>query len=122
NPVRRPISAKPAKRCKRRWAKDWPGNPRALSGRLKKAGPALRQIGVAIEWPTRHGEARIITITFSSADPCKFASPSTPASQLDKQSQTTANQNKDLREDASDEPGRGRDTGRTQRRGSCVPR
>ena len=31
--------------------KDWPGNPRALSGRLKKAGPALRQIGVAIEWP-----------------------------------------------------------------------
>jgi len=94
--------------------KDWPGNPRALSGRLKKAGPALRQIGVAIEWPTRHGDARIITITFSSADPCKFASPSSPASQLDKQSQTTANQNKDLREDASDEPGRKRDANGTR--------
>jgi hypothetical protein len=94
--------------------KDWPGNPRALSGRLKKAGPALRQIGVAIEWPTRHGDARIITIRSSSADSCKFASPSSPASQLDKQSQTTANQNKDLREDASDEPGRKRDGGGTQ--------
>ena len=57
--------------------KDWPGNPRALSGRLKKAGPALRQIGVAIEWPTRH---------------------------------------------AGTQTGRGRDTGRTQRRGSFVPR
>ena len=79
-------------------AKDWPGNPRALSGRLKKAGPALRQIGVAIEWPNRHGEARIITIRSSSADLCKFASPSSHASHLDAQSQTAANQNKDLRE------------------------
>jgi hypothetical protein len=32
--------------------KGWPCNPRALSGRLKKAGPASRPIGVAIEWPT----------------------------------------------------------------------
>jgi hypothetical protein len=94
--------------------KDWPSNPRALSGRLKKAGPALRQIGVAIEWPTRHGEARIITITFSSADPCKFASPLSHASQVDRQSQTAANQNKDLRGDQSDEPGRKGDAGGTQ--------
>ena len=73
--------------------KDWPGNPRALSGCLKKAGPALRQIGVAINWPTRHGDARIITITSSSADVCTFASPSSHASQIDRQSRTTANQN-----------------------------
>ena len=52
--------------------KDWPGNPRALSGRLKKAGPALRQIGVAIEWPTRHGDARIITITSGFSDPANL--------------------------------------------------
>ena len=94
--------------------KGWPGNPRALSGRLKKAGPALRPIGVAIEWPTRHGDARIITITSSSADLSTSASPSSHASQLDKQSQTTANQNKDLREDESDEAGRKRDAGGTQ--------
>jgi hypothetical protein len=94
--------------------KDWPGNPRALSGRLKKAGPALRQIGLAINWPTRHGDARIITITSSSADVCTFASPSSPASHDDKQSRTTANQNKGLREDQSDEPGRKRDAARTQ--------
>ncbi len=106
--------AEAREKVREKLGKDWPGNPRALSGRLKKAGPALRQIGVAIGWPTGHGDARIITITFSSADPCKFASPSSPASQLDKQSQTTANQNKDLREDASDEPGRKRDAGGTQ--------
>jgi hypothetical protein len=102
--------------------KDWPGNPRALSSRLKKAGPALRQIGVAIEWPTRHGDARIITITSNSAELCTFASPSSHASQNDKQLQTTANQNKDLRDDQSDQPGPKRDAGRTQRRGFCVPR
>ena len=94
--------------------KDWPGNPRALSGRLKKAGPALRQMGVAIEWPTRHGDARIITITSEFSDVSKFASPSSHASQIDKQWQTTANQNKDLREDQSDEPGRKRDAAGTQ--------
>jgi hypothetical protein len=91
--------------------KGWPGNPRALSGRLKKAGPALRQIGVAIEWPTRHGDARIITITSGFSDLSKFASPSSHASQLDEQSQTAANQNKGLREDENDEPGRKRDAG-----------
>jgi hypothetical protein len=94
--------------------KDWPGNPRALSGRLKKAGPALRQIGVAIDWPTRHGDARVITITSSSAERCTFASPSSHASQIDHQSQTAANQNKDLREDAADLSGRKRDAGGTQ--------
>ena len=81
---------------------------------MKKAGPALRQIGVAIEWPTRHGDARIITIASSPTELCKFASQSSQSSQVDKQSQTTANQNKDLREDQSDEPGRKRDAGRTQ--------
>jgi hypothetical protein len=94
--------------------KGWPGNPRALSGRLKKAGPALRQIGVAIAWPTHHGDARIITIASSSADLCKFPSQSSHASQVDKQPQTTANQNKELREVESDEQGRKRDADGTQ--------
>ena len=74
----------------------------------------MRPIGVAIEWPTRHGDARIITITSSSVDLCTFASPLSRASQVDTQSQTAANQNKGLREDESDEPGRKRDAGGTQ--------
>jgi hypothetical protein len=74
----------------------------------------LRQIGVAIEWPARHGDARIITITSRSADPCKFASPSSHASQVDMQLQTATNQNKGLRQDDSDERGRKRDAGGTQ--------
>jgi hypothetical protein len=94
--------------------KGWPGNARSLSGRLKKAGPALRQIGVAIEWPTRHGDACILTVRSGSTDLCNFASQSSHASQLDKQSQTTANQNKDLREVESDEQGRKWDAGGTQ--------
>src|SRR4029077_16739182 len=93
--------------------KDWPGNPRALSGRLKKAGPALRQIGVAIDWPTRHGDARIITITSRSADHCKFASPASHASPVDMPLQTATNQNKGVREDEREEPGRKRDAGGT---------
>ena len=74
----------------------------------------MRQIGVAIEWPTRHGDARIITITSGFSDLSKFASPSSHASQVDKQPQTTANQNKDLREDQSGEQGRRRKAGGTQ--------
>ena len=36
----------------------WPKAPNALSGQLKRAGPALRKIGIAIEWPSRHGEEK----------------------------------------------------------------
>jgi hypothetical protein len=93
--------------------KGWPGNPRALSGRLKKAGPALRQIGVAIDWPTRHGAARVITITSNTVDLWTVASQSSHASQVIEQSQSRANQNKDLRKDESDEQGRARDVGGT---------
>jgi hypothetical protein len=93
--------------------KGWPGNPRALSGCLKKAGPALPQIGVAIEWPTRHGAARIITITSNTVDLCTVASQSSHAFKVVEQSQSTANQNKDLQKDESDEQGRARDASGT---------
>ena len=101
--------------------KGWPGNPRASSGRLKKAGPALRQIGIAIAWPTRHGDARIITITSSTVDPCTVAFQSSDASQVDEQSQTTANQNNDLREDESDDQGRKRDARGTETDATSTP-
>ena len=96
-------------------AKDWPGNPRALSGRLKKAGPALRQIGVAIEWPNRHGDARIITITSQLSRPLQICVPIVPCVPTSiAQSQTAANQNKDLREAECGESGRKREAGGTQ--------
>jgi hypothetical protein len=44
----------------------WPKAPNALSGQLKRAGPALRKIGIAIEWPSRHGEEKTITIVNSA--------------------------------------------------------
>jgi hypothetical protein len=45
----------------------WPKAPNALSGQLKRAGPALRKIGIAIEWPSRHGEEKTITIVNSES-------------------------------------------------------
>jgi len=32
----------------------------ALTGKLKRASPALRNAGVRIDWPTRHGDEKII--------------------------------------------------------------
>jgi hypothetical protein len=41
----------------------WPKAPNALTGKLKRAAPALRNAGVLIVWPTKHGAAKIIKIT-----------------------------------------------------------
>jgi hypothetical protein len=94
--------------------KGWPSNPRALSGHLKKAGPALRQILVAIEWPTRHGDARIITVTSGSADLCTFVSPPSHASQVEKRQLSDAHQINGLQQPESCGPGRKGDSGWTQ--------
>ncbi len=40
----------------------WPKLPHLLAGRLKRASPALRKTGIAIEWPTRHGSVKIIKV------------------------------------------------------------
>jgi hypothetical protein len=34
------------------FGENWPKAPNALSGKLKRASPALRNAGVRIEWPT----------------------------------------------------------------------
>ena len=34
----------------------WPKAANALSGKLKRASPALRKAGIVIEWPTRHDD------------------------------------------------------------------
>jgi hypothetical protein len=59
----------------------WPKKPHVLSGRLKKSGPQLRKIGIAIEWPTNH-HRRIITIkSFKKAVVSGRASQASQASQ-----------------------------------------
>ena len=56
----------------------------ALSGQLKRAGPALRKIGIAIEWPSRHGEEKTITIANSAFESeGKISSQASGASQGD---------------------------------------
>ena len=39
-------------------AKDWPGTPKALTGRLRRASPLLRKLGIEISFPARthHGQ------------------------------------------------------------------
>jgi hypothetical protein len=43
----------------------WPKAANALSGKLKRASPALRKAGIMIEWPTRHDGPKTIKITFT---------------------------------------------------------
>jgi hypothetical protein len=41
----------------------WPKKPQVLSGQLKKVGPQLRKIGIAITWPTGRRQGRRIFIS-----------------------------------------------------------
>jgi hypothetical protein len=41
----------------------WPKAANALSGKLKRASPALRKAGIVIDWPTRHDGPKTIKIT-----------------------------------------------------------
>jgi hypothetical protein len=44
----------------------WPKAANALSGKLKRASPALRKAGIVIEWPTRHDGPKTIKIMFTA--------------------------------------------------------
>lgn len=41
---------------------DWPANPRALSGQLRRLAPDLRSIGIDVTFPPRSGQRRLIAI------------------------------------------------------------
>jgi hypothetical protein len=61
-------------------SKDWPTNPRALSGRVRRAATFLRKVGIEISYPPRRGRARhrIMCITVT---PNKYEmEPSAPSS------------------------------------------
>jgi hypothetical protein len=42
--------------------REWPRNGRALSGRLRRAAPMLREVGIKIAFPVGHNNARLLTI------------------------------------------------------------
>jgi hypothetical protein len=43
----------------------WPKAPNALTGKLKRASPAPRNAGVRVDWPTRHGDEKIIKVSLA---------------------------------------------------------
>jgi hypothetical protein len=59
-------------------SKDWPGSPRALSGRLRRAAPFLRKIGIEVKFDHREGRARsrIIRITAPESGGMEPSAPS----------------------------------------------
>jgi hypothetical protein len=60
-------------------AKSWPATPRALSGRLRRAAPNLRRVGISVTFD-RAGHDRNRTITIIATAPDKVgAQPSAPS-------------------------------------------
>jgi hypothetical protein len=67
----------------------WPKNPKLLTHELRKAGPQLRKIGIAITWPTNNRDRSISVDVHNSPD---FASHASYASQTEARD----NKNNDL--------------------------
>jgi hypothetical protein len=44
----------------------WPKAANVLSGKLKRASPALHKAGIVIEWPTRHDGPKTIKIAYTA--------------------------------------------------------
>lgn len=59
---------------------DWPANPRALSGQLRRLAPDLRAVGIEVTFGQRTGQRRSITIVRAerSGDGPSSASPPSP--------------------------------------------
>ena len=89
----------------------WPKKPQVLSARLKKVGPQLRKIGIAITWPTSHHGRRKISISRQVMQPAEKASQASPASQ--RQGRKSNNRNEHNNLDEGDASGNGDAVGRT---------
>ncbi len=57
----------------------WPKAPNALTGKLKRASPALRNAGIRVDWPMRHGGTKTIKIAMTA--PKSKRQRSSPSSQ-----------------------------------------
>jgi len=60
-------------------AKTWPTSPRALSGRLRRAAPNLRRVGISILFSERSAKERRIMITADDVE-IQPSQPSSPSS------------------------------------------
>ena len=80
----------------------WPKAANALSGKLKRASPALRKAGIVIEWPTRHDGPKTIKIT-SAKNPRESRAdrPETPKRPPE---ETTANHFNSFEKDQAADP------------------
>ena len=76
----------------------WPKNPQVLSGRLKKVGPQLRKIGIAITWPTGRRHGRKISISTLGGGPRENASSTSSASSKQGKQSAQTNENNGLDE------------------------
>jgi hypothetical protein len=56
----------------------WPPNPRALAGQLRRAAPALAQLGVIVEAPKPNARPRLWRVIVSSLDPPDGRPPDDP--------------------------------------------
>ena len=72
------VTDEPLAKCK-----DWPTNPRALSGKLRRVAPFLRKIGIEIKFGDREGRARnrIIRITARDSGVMEPSAPSASSAQ-----------------------------------------
>ena len=84
----------------------WPKSPQVVSGRLKKVGPQLRKIGIAITWPTGRRQGRKISITTHSGGARESASSASSASSDQGRQSPQANENSGLDENEIDTGGR----------------
>ena len=84
----------------------WPKNPQVLSGRLKKVGPQLRKIGIAITWPTGRRQGRKISVTTHRGGPRENASSGSSASSKHAKQSPNHNEDNGLNENEIDPGGR----------------
>jgi hypothetical protein len=49
-------------------SKEWPGNAKVLSGRLKRLAPNLRDVGIIVEWGRAEDKVRTRTIRLTRSD------------------------------------------------------
>ena len=62
-----------------RKSKTWPGAPNALTGRLRRLAPELREVGIEFSEGSRHGPAKNKTLTKNEAEKDRPNRPNRPA-------------------------------------------
>jgi hypothetical protein len=85
----------------------WPKAPNALTGKLKRASPALRNAGLSVDWPTRHGETKIIKVAMTTHKSRRQrSSPSSSPSNQPNEFNNLAHNSRDGRGVIEDDPAR----------------